>query len=177
MNKGLMIVFTGDGKGKTTAALGTALRIIGHGKKVGMVQFFKRKAGNGKRGAGEISAAKKIGAHFKAWSFGGGFTWNTARGKNAEGAQKAWKKCRELLKDPKYRLVVLDEILIALRCRFLRTAEVVKSLKRRPASQHVILTGRGAPSAIVRLADLVTEMKCVKHPFDHGVPAQPGIEF
>jgi len=166
MNKGLILVFTGDGKGKTTAAMGCALRMISHGKRAGMVQFFKLRTPN-----------SGLRTKFKVWSFGGGFTWRVARDENAKVVQKAWKKCRKLLKDPKYDLVILDEIHIALKYKFLTTAEVIKVLKRRPARQHVILTGRGAPQAVIRLADLVTEMKCVKHPFQCGIPAQPGIEF
>jgi len=164
--KGLILAFTGDGKGKTTAAIGTALRMLRHGKRVGMVQFFKNRT----RDLG-------FGSRFKTWSFGGGFTWEIAREENLKAAQRAWKKCCELLKDPKYHLVILDEIHIALKYKFLKTPEVIKALKEKPAAQHVILTGRGAPQAILRLADLVTEMKCVKHPFKKGTPAQPGIEF
>ena len=164
--RGLMVVFTGDGKGKTTAALGSALRMIKHGGKAGVVHFFKSR-----------TSYAVLCTRFKAWSFGGGFTWKTARGENMKAARKAWEKCRELLKDPKYNLVVLDEIHIALRHKLLKLSEVIKALKRRPALQHVILTGRHAPQSIICLADLVTEMKCVKHPFTCGVPAQPGIEF
>ncbi|MEI7752496.1 MAG: cob(I)yrinic acid a,c-diamide adenosyltransferase [Candidatus Omnitrophota bacterium] len=164
--KGLILVFTGDGKGKTTAAMGTALRMISHGKRVGMVLFFKK-------GARESF----LGTRFKTWGFGGGFTWETTREENAKAVQKAWGKCRELLRDPKCNLVILDEIHIALKYEFLKTAEVIKVLKKRPAAQHVILTGRGAPRGLLKAADLVTEMKCLKHPFKRGILAQPGIEF
>jgi len=164
--KGLILVFTGDGKGKTTAALGTALRMVSQGKRVGVVQFFKK----GTRDS-------FFGTRFKTWGFGGGFTWGTAREENLKAVQKAWGKCRELLKDPKYSLVILDEIHIALKYKFLKATEVIKALKKRPAAQHVILTGRGAPRGLLKVADLVTEMKCVKHPFQRGILAQPGIEF
>ena len=164
--RGLTLVFTGGGKGKTTAALGSALRMIGHGKRVAMVQFFKKKT----RDSG-------LGTRFKTWSFGGGFTWQAAKEENAKAVQKAWKKCCELLKNPKYTLVILDEIHIALKYKFLKVSDVIRTLKRRPAAQHVILTGRGAPPAIIHFADLVTEMKCVKHPFKCGILAQSGIEF
>ena len=164
--KGLILVFTGDGKGKTTAALGTALRMIGHGKMVGMVQFFKP--------GSQVSA---LGPQLKIWNFGGGFMWQSSREENAKSVQKAWKKCRELLRDPKYALVIFDEIHIALKYKFLKPAEVLKAFRKRLPLQHVILTGRGAPGAIIKAADLVTEMKCVKHPFDRGVLAQPGVEF
>lgn len=176
--KGLILVFTGDGKGKTTAAFGIALRVLGHGGRVGMVQFFKypvtSKALN-KEGA--FHALKKFSNRFRVWSFGGGFTWRVARDENSKTVQKAWKKCHELLKGPKYNLIILDEIHIALKYKFLKTSEVIKTLKKKPASKHVILTGRGAPSALIRLADLVTEMKSVKHPFQRGILAQPGLEF
>jgi cob(I)alamin adenosyltransferase len=175
--RGLILVFTGDGKGKTTAAMGTALRMVGHGKRIGMVQFLKQGAGNGERGTGEIKAVKKFGSQFNVWSFGGGFTWSTSREENAKAVQKAWKKCCALLEDSKYSLVVLDEIHIALKYKFLKVAEVIKALKKRPAAQHVILTGRGASRELIKVADLVTEMKCVKHPFKRGILAQPGIEF
>ena len=164
--RGLTIVFTGDGKGKTTAAMGCALRILEHGGKAGVVHFFKPPT---------RYAVHRTG--FKVWSFGGGFTWKAARKENLKAAQRAWKKCCELLKDPKYNLVILDELHIALRHKFLKVSDVVKALKRKRPGQHVILTGRGAPQAIIRLADLVTDMRCVKHPFQRGVLAQPGIEF
>lgn len=163
---GLMLVFTGDGKGKTTAALGAALRMISHGKRVGMVQFFK-----------PSSRSAALSSRFKIWGFGGGFTWKMPRAENARMAQKAWKKCCELLKDPRYALLIFDEIHIALKYKFLKIDEVLRALKKRPVRQHVILTGRGASRGLVRVADLVTEMKCVKHPFHKGVSAQPGLDF
>jgi cob(I)alamin adenosyltransferase len=166
MKKGLILAFTGDGKGKTTAALGTALRMFSHGKRVGVVHFFKPRTPYSVRLTG-----------FSAWSFGGGFTWKVSREENQKAVDEAWKKCCELLKNSKYHLVILDEIHIALKYKFLNVAEVLKVLRRRPALQHVILTGRSAPKAIVKAADLVTEMKCVKHPFKCGVLAQAGIEF
>ncbi|MDD5225570.1 MAG: cob(I)yrinic acid a,c-diamide adenosyltransferase [Candidatus Omnitrophica bacterium] len=180
--KGLILVFTGEGKGKTTAAMGTALRMVRHGKRVGMVQFFKTgtsatKASADRRDSACLPARQGLGTRFKTWSFGGGFTWSTSRKENAKTVQKAWKKCRELLTDPKYGLVILDEIHIALKYKFLKSSEVIPTLKKRPALQHVILTGRGAPQAIIRVADLVTEMKCIKHSFKKGILAQPGIEF
>ena len=163
--KGLILVFTGDGKGKTTAAMGTALRMISHGGRVAMVQFFK---GSPARGACP---------GFRVWNFGGGFTWQVAREENAKAVRKAWRKCRELLRDPKYDLVIFDEIHIALRYKFLQATDVLKALKAKRPSQHVILTGRGAPKAILKIANLVTEMKCLKHPFQKGIPAQPGLDF
>lgn len=176
--RGLIQVYTGDGKGKTTAALGVALRVLGHGGRVAVVQFFKypvKSKALDREGA--FRALKKFGGRFNVWSFGGGFTWRVAREENAQAVQKAWKKFGELLKDPKYDLVIFDEIHIALKYKFLKSSEVINALKKRPAAQHVILTGRGAPQAVIRLANLVTEMRCVKHPFERGILAQPGIEF
>jgi cob(I)alamin adenosyltransferase len=162
---GLILVFTGDGKGKTTAALGAALRMISHGGRVGMVQFFK------------VSMARVSWPGFRVWSFGGGFTWQVPREENARVVAKAWEKCRALLRDAKYDLVIFDEIHIALKYKFLKSSEVIKALKAKRPSQHVILTGRGAPKSLLKMADLVTEMKCLKHPFDKGIPAVPGIDF
>ena len=178
MKKGLIQVHTGDGKGKTTAAFGVALRTLGHGGRIGVVQFFKYPVKNKALAQeGAFRPLKKFSNRFRVWSFGGGFTWRVAHGENAGTVQKAWKKCRELLKDPKYNLVIFDEIHIALRYKFLKVSEVVKALKRKRSGQHVILTGRGAPRELIKTADLVTEMKCLKHPFQRGVLAQPGIEF
>ena len=177
-SRGLIQVYTGDGKGKTTAAFGVALRTLGHGGRVAVVQFFKypvKSKARNKEGA--FNALNKITSRFRVWSFGGGFTWQVPREENIQAVQKSWKKCCELLKDPRYGLVILDEIHIALKYEFLKSSEVVKALKNKPAAQNVILTGRGAPKAIIGLADLVTEMKCVKHPFQRGILAQPGVEF
>ena len=176
--RGLIQVYTGDGKGKTTAAFGMALRILGHGGRVGVVQFFKypvKSKAMDREGA--FRAFRKFSNRFRIWSFGGGFTWRVAREENARAVQKAWKKCCKLLKDPKYSLVIFDEIHIALRYKFLKASEVIKVLKKRATGQHVILTGRGAPRALLQAANLVTEMKCVKHPFRKGILAQPGVEF
>ncbi len=193
--KGLILVFTGDGKGKTTAAMGTAMRMIAHGRRVGMVQFFKRTTRNAQRATkgqmltvdlcalssrettGEVAAFRKLGSKFKMWSYGGGFTWQVSRAENQKAVVEAWSQCLKLLRDPKYDLVILDEIHIALKYKFLNMADVLKVLKARPSSQHVILTGRGAPRSILKKADLVTEMKCLKHPFQKGIPAQPGLDF
>jgi len=164
--QGLILVFTGNGKGKTTAAMGCALRMIGHGKRVGMVQFFKRRTPN-----------SVLHTKFKIWSFGGGFTWEKPREANRLAVDKAWEKCVQLLHDPRYGLVIFDEINMALKYKFLRASNVIRALKKKPVVKHVILTGRGAPEALLKAADLVTEMRCVKHPFSCGVLAQAGIEF
>ncbi|HNX68959.1 MAG TPA: cob(I)yrinic acid a,c-diamide adenosyltransferase [Candidatus Omnitrophota bacterium] len=193
--KGLVHVYTGDGKGKTTAAFGVALRTLGLGGRVAVVQFFKGATLNGQRSpekqslrvarcalssqvvASEVKVLKKISGKFQSWSFGVGFTWQVPREENQKAVNKAWKQCCKLLRDPKYSLVIFDEINIALKYKFLRTPEVLQVLKKRPAAKHVILTGRGAPQALVRFADLVTEMKCLKHPFRKGVLAKPGIDY
>ncbi|PMB09969.1 cob(I)yrinic acid a,c-diamide adenosyltransferase [Fischerella thermalis CCMEE 5273] len=172
--KGLIIVHTGNGKGKTTAALGMILRSLGHGYKVAIVQFIK--------GAWEPSE-KKV---FSLWpdqlefhAMGEGFTWETQdRDRDLEKAQAAWQKGLEYIRNPDFKLVLLDEINIAIKLGYLRVEEIVLGLEQKPADNHVILTGRGAPPALIECADLVTEMTLVKHPFrDQGVKAQPGIEF
>jgi cob(I)alamin adenosyltransferase len=172
--KGLIIVHTGNGKGKTTAALGMILRSLGHGYKVAIVQFIK--------GAWEPSE-KKV---FSLWpdqlefhAMGEGFTWETQdRDRDLEKAQAAWQKGLKYIRNPDFKLVLLDEINIAIKLGYLRVEEILLGLEQKPADNHVILTGRGAPPALIERADLVTEMTLVKHPFrDQGVKAQPGIEF
>ncbi|WP_026735515.1 cob(I)yrinic acid a,c-diamide adenosyltransferase [Fischerella sp. PCC 9605] len=172
--KGLIIVHTGNGKGKTTAALGMVLRSLGHGYKVAIVQFIK--------GAWEPSE-KKV---FSLWldqlefhAMGEGFTWETQdRDRDLEKAQAAWQKGLEYIRNPDFKLILLDEINIAIKLGYLRVEEILDGLAQKPADKHVILTGRGAPTALIEHADLVTEMTLVKHPFrDQAVKAQPGIEF
>ena len=172
--KGLIIVNTGNGKGKTTAALGIVLRSLGHGFKVAIIQFIK--------GAWE-PAEKAILSHWENqlvfYAMGEGFTWETQdRERDILKAQEAWEKALSFINDPDYQLVLLDEVNIALKLGYLETEMVVKALKYKPENTHVILTGRGAPSQVIEVADLVTEMKLVKHPFkEQGIKAQPGIEF
>ncbi|WP_390693229.1 cob(I)yrinic acid a,c-diamide adenosyltransferase [Aetokthonos hydrillicola] len=172
--KGLIIVNTGNGKGKTTAALGMVLRSLGHGYKVAIIQFIK----------GSWEPAEK--QAFSFWSdqlefhaMGEGFTWETQdRDRDIENAIAAWRKGLEYIRNPDFKLVVLDEINIAMKLGYLRVEEILAGLEHKPADSHVILTGRGAPTALIQRADLVTEMTLVKHPFrDQGVKAQPGIEY
>lgn len=171
--KGLILVNTGDGKGKSTAAFGTALRSLGCGYKVAMVQFIK-----GKWKTGEVEAAKIFGEKFKIFSMGDGFTWETKNlEKDLAKARKAWAKCREILHDKEHQLVIFDEINYVLKYNFLDVKKVVAELKKKPAMKHVFLTGGGAPPELIEIADLVTEMKCVKHPYHQGIKAQRGIEF
>jgi cob(I)alamin adenosyltransferase len=172
--KGLIIVNTGNGKGKTTAALGMVLRSLGHGYKVAIVQFIK--------GAWEPSEK----AVFSMWkdqlefhAMGEGFTWDTQdRQRDTEVAIAAWHKSLEFIRNPKYKLVLLDEINIALKLGYLKIEDILTGLQEKPEYSHVILTGRGAPVELIHQADLVTEMTLIKHPFrEQGVKAQPGIEF
>ena len=173
ISKGLIIVYTGAGKGKTTAALGAALRALGRGYRVAMVQFIK-----GPWKTGELAAVKSFGNRFKIYPTGEGFTWET---KNLERdlflAKKSWEKCQEVLLDRTHQVVIFDEINYALQYHFLDVKEVLRALKKKPKSKHVILTGGGAPKSLIELADLVTEMKCIKHPFQQGILAQPGIDY
>jgi cob(I)alamin adenosyltransferase len=172
--KGLVLVFTGDGKGKTTAALGLVLRTLGHGERVAVVQFIK-----GGWQPGEAKALELFGDALAWHALGEGFTWETQnRERDRELAQVAWERSCSYLADPSRHLVVLDEINVALRLGYLHIDQVLKGLSLRPALTHVALTGRSAPAALVERADLVTEMKLVRHPFrEQGVKAQRGIEF
>ncbi len=172
--KGLIIVNTGNGKGKTTAALGIVMRSLGHGFRVAIIQFIK--------GAWE-PAEKAVLSHWEKqlefYAMGEGFTWETQdRERDILKAQEAWEKGLSLINNPDYQLVLLDEINVALKLGYLDTETVVKGLKNKPENTHVILTGRGAPTELIEVADLVTEMKLVKHPFkEQGIKAQAGIEF
>lgn len=170
--KGLIIVHTGDGKGKTTAALGIALRACGYGMKVIMLQFFK-----GKWKYGELRSAPKLGT-FEILPMGQGFTWES---KDVEVdkamVRDAWQAAKATILSGNYDIVILDEINYALSYGFLPVADIVEFLKNKPPMLHVILTGRDAKPEIIELADLVTEMRQIKHPFEQGISAQKGIEF
>jgi cob(I)alamin adenosyltransferase len=171
--KGLLIVYTGAGKGKTTAALGMVLRCIGHGLKVAVVQFIK-----GAIDTAEERTLKSFGDRVIFLRMGEGYTWETQdRARDTQFAQQAWKTASEFLRDASYALVVLDEFNIALQYDYVSLEEVLSTLRGRPAMQHVVITGRGGPAALLEEADLVTEMKQVKHPFRKGIKAQPGVEF
>lgn len=173
LKKGLIIVNTGDGKGKSTAAFGVALRALGKGYKVAMVQFIK-----GNWITGEVEAAKKFGEAFKVFTMGEGFTWETKNfERDVKKTQEAWGKCLEILNDSEHQVVIFDEINYVMKYNFLDENKVLDALKSKPSLKHVILTGGGAPDALIEVADLVTEMKCIKHPYYQGIPAQPGIEF
>lgn len=171
--RGLVMVNTGDGKGKSTAAFGTALRALGQGRSVAVVQFIK-----GKWKTGEEKAARFFGKKFQFHAFGEGFTWQTKDfEKDTALARRGWKKAAGFIRDKKHSLVILDEINCCFLYNFLDVRVVLRELKKRPVTKHVFLTGRGAPAALMRYADLVTEMKNIKHPYDKGFIAQAGIDF
>ncbi|WP_147156551.1 cob(I)yrinic acid a,c-diamide adenosyltransferase [Reyranella soli] len=171
--KGLLIVHTGKGKGKSTAAWGLLLRALGRGFKCGVVQF-----GKGAWQTGERAALERFGDQVEWHTLGEGFTWETQdRARDVAAAERAWAKARDLMANPAIRLVVLDELNIALRYDHLPIADVVAALKARRADQHVVVTGRNAKPEMIEAADLVTEMTLVKHHFAAGVKAQEGIEF
>ena len=173
ISKGLLIVHTGPGKGKSTAAFGLALRILGRGGKVGVVQFIK-----GAWHSAERDALSRFGDQVAWHTMGEGFTWETQDLKrDVAAAERAWAKARELMADPAFALVILDELNIALRYEYLDLAAVVAALRERREGLHVVVTGRNAKPELTAAADLVTEMTLVKHHFAAGVKAQPGIEF
>jgi cob(I)alamin adenosyltransferase len=172
--KGLIIVNTGNGKGKTTAALGMVMRSLGHGYKVAIVQFIK-----GAWEPAEKAVLSKWSDQLEFHAMGEGFTWDTQdRERDIEKATAAWATSLEYILNPEYRLVLLDEVNIALKLGYLDVETVIEGLARKPEDSHVILTGRGAPEQLIAIADLVTEMSLIKHPFrEQGVKAQAGIEF
>ena len=171
--KGLILVLTGDGKGKSTSSFGTAIRAMGRGMKVAMVQFIK-----GTWETGEDHFFRTQCDQFELHVMGEGFTWDTKNfEKDCQAAQKAWEKCKEILFDERFDLVIFDEINYTINYNFLGVKDVIAALKEKPSLKHVILTGNHAPKELIGFADLVTEMKCIKHPYNAGIPAQPGIEY
>ncbi|MBI2870190.1 MAG: cob(I)yrinic acid a,c-diamide adenosyltransferase [Candidatus Omnitrophica bacterium] len=173
VKKGLLIVYTGEGKGKTSAALGAVFRALGHGWRVGVVQFIK-----GKWKTGESLFARGLKGRLDFFCMGEGFTWDTKDFKrDVECARRAWGKCMEMMLDARYRLVVFDELSYVLKYHFLPVGEVLAGLKKRPPQTHCIITGRDAPKELVEEADLVTDMRLVKHPYQEGIQAQLGIDF
>ena len=173
--KGLLIVFTGDGKGKTTASLGMALRTIGHGHKVAIIQFIK-----GGWTTGEEKALKNLSSNVSWHSLGEGFTWETQdRVRDEKLVQDAWQLAKKYIKNESYKLIILDEINIATKLGYLDSEEIITFLKSiNNRKNHIVLTGRGASDSIIGYADLVTEMKLIKHPFkEQGIKAQKCVEF
>jgi cob(I)alamin adenosyltransferase len=174
LEKGLVLVNTGLGKGKTTAALGLVMRTLGHGHRVAVVQYIK-----GAWQPGEALALQRFHDQVNWHALGGGFTWETQdRQRDQELVQQAWQQSLLYLRDPAVRLVLLDEVNVALKLGYISLESVLEGINQRPPHTHVVLTGRGAPEGLIARADLVTEMALVKHPFrEQGVKAQQGIEF
>ncbi len=179
VEKGLLIVHTGKGKGKSTAAFGLVFRALGNAMRVGIVQFVK-----GKWETGERHALERFGDQVEVHTMGEGFTWDTQdRARDIRAAEAAWAKAREMIEAsrdaaPRYDLLLFDELNIVLRYDYLPLEEVVATLRERPRDLHIVVTGRNAKPALIEAADLVTEMTLVKHPFrEQNVKAQRGIEF
>ena len=173
IEKGLTIVHTGKGKGKSTAAFGMVFRALGNGMKVGVVQFVK-----GKWGTGERNVLDKFPEQVTLATMGEGFTWETQdRSRDIAAARAAWEKARAMILDDEHQMVLCDELNIVLRYDYLPLGEVLEVLKAKHQMKHVIITGRNAKDELIEFADLVTEMEMVKHPFRSGVKAQVGIEF
>ena len=171
--RGLLIVHTGKGKGKTTAAMGLAVRCIGHGMKVGLVQFVKGVWETGERRVLEAFPELCV---MKA--MGEGFTWETQdRQRDIAAAERAWATAQEMIADPSFKMVILDELNIVIRYSDLAIDDVLPVLQGKPRDLHIVVTGRNAHERLIEAADLVTEMTVIKHPFRSGVKAQPGIEF
>ena len=171
--KGLVIVHTGKGKGKSTAGFGMVFRALGHGMKIGVVQFVK-----GSWDTGERWVLEKFPEQVTISALGEGFTWETQdRTRDIAMARGAWEQAKALIMDESYDMVLCDELNIVLRYDYLPVEEVIEVLKAKPEMKHVIITGRNAKDELIEAADLVTEMEMIKHPFRSGVKAQKGIEF
>ncbi|GAB4286252.1 MAG: cob(I)yrinic acid a,c-diamide adenosyltransferase [Oscillatoriaceae cyanobacterium] len=172
--KGLIVVNTGNGKGKTTAALGMVLRSLGHGFRVAIVQFIK-----GAWEPAEKAALSRWMPQLQFHAIGEGFTWETQdRDRDIAKAQEAWTLALSYIHNPEFKLILLDEINVALKLGYLPVEQILAGLGEKSPDTHIILTGRGAPSPLIEAADLVTEMTLIKHPFrEQGIKAQPGIEF
>ncbi|MCF7202161.1 cob(I)yrinic acid a,c-diamide adenosyltransferase [Pseudomonas oligotrophica] len=170
---GLLLVHTGNGKGKSSSAFGMVARALGHGIKVGVVQFIK-----GAASTGEEAFFRRFPDEVRYHVMGEGFTWETQdRQRDIAKAREAWAVAAELLADPEIGLLVLDELNIALKYGYLELAPVLADIESRPLLQHVVVTGRGAPAGLIEAADTVTEMGLIKHAFKAGVKAQKGVEF
>jgi cob(I)alamin adenosyltransferase len=173
IEKGLVMVHTGKGKGKSTAAFGVVFRAIGNGMRVGVVQFVK-----GKWETGERKVLEAFPDQVEFATMGEGFTWETQdRARDIEAAQGAWEKAKAMIMDENIQVVLLDELNIVLRYDYLPVEDIIAFLKTKPEMKHVIITGRNAKDELIEYADLVTEMEMIKHPFRSGVKAQKGIEF
>ena len=172
-NAGVVVVNTGNGKGKSSSGFGMAARALGHGMKVGVVQFIK-----GAMSTGEEHFFRRFPDEISFHAMGEGYTWETQnRERDIASAMKAWQRAQEFLRDPAIGLVVLDELNIALKYRYLDIHLVIADLCTRQATQHVVITGRAAPPELIEIADTVTEMQPIKHAFAAGIAAQPGVEW
>jgi cob(I)alamin adenosyltransferase len=173
IERGLLIVHTGKGKGKSTAAFGMIFRHVGHGMRSGVIQFVK-----GSWGTGERTVLEKFPELVTIKAMGEGFTWETQDiERDIAHAREGWEEAKRMIADPSYRIVLLDELNIVLRYDYLPLEEVLEVLRNKPADKHVVVTGRNAKEELIEIADLVTEMEQIKHPFRSGVKAQAGIEF
>jgi len=178
IEKGLLIVHTGKGKGKSTAAFGLVVRAMGNGMRVGVVQFVK-----GKWETGERTILEHFPDQIEIHAMGEGFSWDTQdRGRDIAAAEKAWAKCKEMIEasrgpDPAFNVILMDELNIVLRYENLPLDDIIETLTNKPEDLHIIVTGRNAKEELIDVADLVTEMTQIKHPFRSGVKAQKGIEF
>jgi cob(I)alamin adenosyltransferase len=171
-HRGLLLVYTGKGKGKTTAALGIVFRALGRGLRVAVVQFIK-----GKWKTGEGAFAEKL-PDLTFLIMGRGFTWESDDiSRDKEAARAAWQRAAELIVAGEHAIVILDELTYVINYDFVSLEEILATLRARPEHVHVVITGRNAPEELVQMADLVTEMKSVKHPYEKGIPAAPGIDF
>ena len=170
---GVLLVNTGNGKGKSSSAFGMAMRALGHGMKVGIVQFIK-----GATATGEEQFLRRFPGEVSFHVMGEGFTWETQdRERDIVCARRAWQRAQQFLSDPAIGMVVLDELNIALKYHYLDVHQVIADVQARPAMQHVVVTGRGAPPELIAIADTVTEMQPIKHAFASGIAAQPGVEW
>lgn len=171
--RGVILVHTGNGKGKSSSAFGMMARALGHNMRVGVVQFIK-----GSFSTGEETFFRRFPEAVEYHVMGEGYTWETQdRERDIAKAQAAWQVAHTMLMNPELQLVVLDEINIALKLRYIEIETVLEALRNRPVMQHVVLTGRAAPDALIEIADTVTEMRPIKHAFNAGIQAQSGIEF
>lgn len=172
-NAGVIVITCGNGKGKSSSAFGMAARALGHGMKVGVVQFIK-----GAIATGEENFFRRFPDEISFHVMGEGYTWETQnRERDVEKAQQAWQRAQALLSDPAIGLVVLDELNIALKYKYIDVQQVIADLQARPEMQHVVITGRGAPPELIAVADTVTEMQPIKHAFANGIAAQQGVEW
>lgn len=170
---GVLVITCGNGKGKSSSAFGMAARALGHGMKVGVVQFIK-----GAIATGEENFFRRFPDEISFHVMGEGYTWETQnRERDVEKAQQAWQRAQVLLSDPAIGLVVLDELNIALKYKYIDVQQVIADLQARPEMQHVVITGRGAPPELIAVADTVTEMQPIKHAFANGIAAQQGVEW